>query len=59
MKAFTQLVSDPGLMMEAACSLTLAQMSVYIDDENIIYDAALNQTNIGNNNNKVRISVYF
>ena len=27
---------------------------VYIDDDSIIYDASLNQTNIGGNNNKVR-----
>ena len=27
---------------------------VYIDDDGIIYDASLNQTNIGGNNNKVR-----
>ena len=26
---------------------------VYIDDEGIIFDASLNQTNIGGNNNKV------
>lgn len=26
---------------------------VYIDDDGIIYDASLNQTNIGGNNNKV------
>ena len=26
---------------------------VYIDDDSIIYDASLNQTNIGGNNNKV------
>lgn len=26
---------------------------VYLDDDGIIYDASLNQTNIGGNNNKV------
>ncbi len=31
-----------------------AANKVYIDDEGIIYDASLNQTNIGGNNNKVR-----
>ena len=30
-----------------------AVVKVYIDDEGIIYDASLNQTNIGGNNNKV------
>lgn len=29
---------------------------MYVDDDGIIYDAALNQTNIGGNNNKVRRS---
>lgn len=29
-----------------------ASAQVYIDDSSIIYDAALNQTNVGNNNNK-------
>lgn len=29
-----------------------ATARVYIDDSGIIYDAALNQTNVGNNNNK-------
>ena len=29
---------------------------VYIDDEGIIFDASLNQTNIGGNNNKVGAS---
>ncbi len=29
---------------------------MYVDDDGIIYDAALNQTNIGGNNNKVNKS---
>lgn len=29
---------------------------MYVDDDGIIYDAALNQTNIGGNNNKVKKS---
>ena len=29
---------------------------VYIDDDSIIHDASLNQTNIGGNNNKVTFS---
>lgn len=32
-----------------------APVTVHIDDEGIIYDASLNQTNIGGNNNKVHI----
>lgn len=32
----------------------LSDAMVYIDDDGIIYDASLNQTNIGGNNNKVR-----
>lgn len=28
-------------------------VKVYVDDDGIIYDASLNQTNIGGNNNKV------
>ena len=31
----------------------LGGAKVYIDDDGIIYDASLNQTNIGGNNNKV------
>ncbi len=31
-----------------------ADAKVYIDDNGIIFDASLNQTNIGGNNNKVR-----
>ncbi|KAL8955545.1 MAG: hypothetical protein Q9183_006603, partial [Haloplaca sp. 2 TL-2023] len=30
----------------------IAGAKVYIDDEGIIFDASLNQTNIGGNNNK-------
>ena len=30
-----------------------ANVKVHIDDEGIIFDASLNQTNIGGNNNKV------
>lgn len=32
-----------------------ANVSIYIDPEGIIHDASLNQTNIGNNNNKVGV----
>ena len=31
----------------------LGGAKVFIDDDGIIYDASLNQTNIGGNNNKV------
>ena len=40
----TQVPLDEG------CTLTMYR--VYIDDSGLIYDAALNQTNAGNNNNK-------
>ena len=33
--------------------MALGNVKVYIDDDGIIYDASLNQTNIGGNNNKV------
>ena len=32
---------------------TLATARVFVDSEGLIYDAALNQTNVGGNNNKV------
>jgi hypothetical protein len=32
---------------------------VYISDDDTIYDASLNQTNVGDNNNKVGSSTYF
>ena len=35
-----------------------ARAQVYIDDDGLIYDASLNQTNISGNNNKVRISFH-
>ena len=34
-----------------------ADVKVYIDDDGIIFDASLNQTNIGGNNNKVCVKV--
>lgn len=34
--------------------LLVDSAKVYIDDDGIIYDASLNQTNIGGNNNKAR-----
>ena len=30
---------------------------IYIDDDDLIHDASLNQTNVGNNNNKVSCSI--
>ena len=45
-------ISFPVLIARSATDL-LAQMSVHIDEDNMIYDASLNQTNIGNNANKV------
>ena len=35
-----------------------AAEEVYIDDDGIIFDASLNQTNIGGNNNKVRSNCF-
>jgi hypothetical protein len=36
--------------------LFLAKVSIYIDPDGIIYDASLNRTNIGDNNNKVMLA---
>lgn len=38
---------------EESSHIVPADARVYIDDDGIIYDASLNQTNIGGNNNKV------
>ena len=43
---------DEGFCLE---SLPSKAPKVYIDEDGIIFDAALNQTNIENNNNKVRL----
>lgn len=37
------------------CFTSSYRVSVFIDEDGIIHDASLNQTNIGNNNNKVCI----
>lgn len=41
---------DIVIQLDEICPLT--QYRVYIDDSNLIYDASLNQTNSGANNNK-------
>lgn len=41
---------DIVVQLDEICPLT--QYRVYIDDSNLIYDASLNQTNSGANNNK-------
>lgn len=57
MKVVSLIVSTVVLIMPAdllqiLLTRFLATAQVYIDDSGIIYDAALNQTNVGNNNNK-------
>jgi poly [ADP-ribose] polymerase len=42
--------SDISIPVDEACPLT--HYLVYINDDGVIYDAALNQTNASNNNNK-------
>ena len=54
--SFPQLqASICGIASDPIQELTrlLGDAKVYIDDDGIIYDASLNQTNIGGNNNKV------
>ncbi|KAK0099598.1 hypothetical protein ONS96_008098 [Cadophora gregata f. sp. sojae] len=43
-------LSSLKIPVDEVCGLTHYQ--VYIDDDKVIYDASLNQTNAGNNNNK-------
>ncbi|KAK9418123.1 putative Poly polymerase catalytic domain-containing protein [Seiridium unicorne] len=47
-------VAKPGVKIPLDENIAgeLAQYEVYIDDDGIIYDASLNQTNAGHNNNK-------
>lgn len=40
-----------NIPLDEGCQL-VGSYNVYIDDEDVIYDVALNQTNAGNNNNK-------
>ena len=42
--------SDILIQIDECCPLT--HYTIYIDDDGVIYDANLNQTNAGNNNNK-------
>ena len=46
---------DEVLQLLADLEAGSAGAKVFIDDDGIIFDAALNQTNIGGNNNKVRV----
>ena len=46
---------DKVLQLLADLEAGSAGAKVFIDDDGIIFDAALNQTNIGGNNNKVRV----
>ncbi|KAI0136364.1 poly polymerase [Xylariales sp. AK1849] len=45
-------IAKAGIKIPVDESCPLTQYEVYIDDDGVIYDAALNQTNAGNNNNK-------
>ncbi|KAH8675432.1 poly polymerase catalytic domain-containing protein [Xylariales sp. PMI_506] len=45
-------IAKPGARIPLDEGCPLAQYEVYIDDSGVIYDASLNQTNAGNNNNK-------
>ncbi|KAI0391358.1 poly polymerase catalytic domain-containing protein [Xylariaceae sp. FL0594] len=43
---------DVKIPLDEGADRELPQYDVYIDDDGVIYDAALNQTNASNNNNK-------
>ncbi|KAI1339536.1 PARP-domain-containing protein [Xylariaceae sp. FL0016] len=43
---------DVRIPVDEGSERELANYEVYIDDDGVIYDASLNQTNAGNNNNK-------
>ncbi|KAK9764413.1 hypothetical protein K7432_008089 [Basidiobolus ranarum] len=43
---------EPCVPIDPFVGVTKSQAKVYIDDEDTIWDVALNQTNIGHNNNK-------
>lgn len=45
-------VSNAIALDESPSHLILADPKVYVDDSGTIYDASLNQSNVGNNNNK-------
>ncbi|GAW25107.1 putative poly [ADP-ribose] polymerase [Rosellinia necatrix] len=44
--------SDVKIPVDEGAQRELANYEVYIDDDGVIYDASLNQTNAGRNNNK-------
>lgn len=43
---------DSAILWTSSLRLSLGKVKVYIDDDGVIFDASLNQTNIGGNNNK-------
>jgi poly [ADP-ribose] polymerase len=58
----TNIAKSYDLLIPVDEHCPLTHYRVYIDDNNVIYDAALNQTNSGNNNNKfyrVQVCVHY
>lgn len=47
-----QVLKSKGAVIPIDEGVTLSNPTVYVDDDDVIYDAALNQTNSGRNNNK-------